>query len=639
MMDVMGDQADQSSRWIVIALLLALVALVPRVYELGERSFWGDEETTALPSLAVASGHGPVMPSGMTYFRALPQTYLNAAVLQVTDQDSEASYRLGSALLGAVTVAVFFLFVRSFFGLQIALLASSLLLLSDWHITVSREGRMYGPFLLAYLVTAWATLSWVRSGGLRWLIGALVGFAFTISLHVLGLFVLMFALIPAALSIRQRASLMTCSVFFAGLALLGFFYEHWFVVPAASEWGPTGQIDMLPTVEQKAGGLPDLGLPVSGAVRVVFAIVGLMLGASIGIRLMKNAAKPNFVATLAIIMLSISGVVLASSGLIYGAACCMVALLFVVPTWHSWMDRRVLLPLLVAALLAAGWVAYACFQLGLIEGVKAVFRFPFPYLLSIGREMPGVALLAVLGCGAALLGDRPLRARYGIAVLAVLGPMLAIGVLSEWGGKRYLIYTYPFMLILAALGMWQFFRFLLRVIREDWQRFAVPVALVCIILGVDSGHGVPAALAAVRVNYEEFPDHRSAGYFVKERMLPSDIVVAEDVLQQKWYIGRADYWLRDPATHSVFMYYDEDRVVRDIYVASRVLMAADIDGFDAQGRRVWVITSAETANKPEYNMSDVQRKWLRRLQEDGPVYVGKDGVTGVYCRNCMNDGR
>ena len=120
-------------------------------------------------------------------------------------------------------------------------------------------------------------------------------------------------------------------------------------------------------------------------------------------------------------------------------------------------------------------------------------------------------------------------------------------------------------------------------------------------------------------------------------MREDDIIVAEDVLQQKWYVGRVNYWLRNPATHAGYLYYDEHGAVRDIYVASRVCSAAVIAGLEAQKERVWVITSGETAAKPKYNLDDAQRRWLRRLQQSGPVYVGRDGVTAVYCLNCQND--
>jgi len=636
-MDILGQLSNQRHGWIALAMLLSLLALVPRLYDLGERSFYGDEETTAMPSLAAASGQGSVMPSGMPYYRGLPHTYLNAIVLQFADQDSEASYRIISALLGAATIAIFFLGVRSFFGLPVALLSSSLLLLSDWHIMVSREGRMYAPFLFAYLLAAWSTLNWVRSGRRTWLASALVSFALTVALHALGLFVLMFALIPAALSIRQRVSLKTCVVFFASLAVLGFLYGRWFVAPAYTGWGVDGQIAMLPRVEKESGSLLSNTFPMVGQAWSAIIVVGVVLGSCIGARLLKIVHHSNYVATAAIIVLSVCGAILAVGGQLYGAACFAVGLFFVVPERTAWVDRGVLFPAAVAAVIAIGWGVYACLELGIIDGIKALLKFPFPYLPVIGLEMPGVMGLFVIGIIAAAVGDRTKRAAYGVAILAVLGPMLAIGVLSEWGGKRYLIHTYPFILIIAAFGVLSLMRFLLGSIREDWQRFALPIALLWVIAGIDAGHGARAAFEATRANYTQFPDHRSAGQFVRMRMREDDIIVAEDVLQQKWYVGRVDYWLRNPATHAGYLYYDEHGAVRDIYVASRVCSAAVIAGLEAQKERVWVITSGETAAKPKYNLDDAQRRWLHRLQQSGPVYVGRDGVTAVYCLNCQND--
>ena len=45
-------------------------------------------------------------------------------------------------------------------------------------------------------------------------------------------------------------------------------------------------------------------------------------------------------------------------------------------------------------------------------------------------------------------------------------------------------------------------------------------------------------------NGRYFPDHAATGRYVAARLRPDDVVIATDVLQQRWYVGRADYWLR-----------------------------------------------------------------------------------------------
>ena len=46
-------------------------------------------------------------------------------------------------------------------------------------------------------------------------------------------------------------------------------------------------------------------------------------------------------------------------------------------------------------------------------------------------------------------------------------------------------------------------------------------------------------------NGRYFPDHASVGKYVKQHLQTGDIVVASDVLQQRWYVGQADFWLRN----------------------------------------------------------------------------------------------
>ena len=51
--------------------------------------------------------------------------------------------------------------------------------------------------------------------------------------------------------------------------------------------------------------------------------------------------------------------------------------------------------------------------------------------------------------------------------------------------------------------------------------------------------------------------------------------------------------------------------------------------------RVWFITSGETEPNREWYLSENQRRWLANLEDSlRPSFVGRDGVTTVYCLNC-----
>ena len=126
----------------LIVLLLTIVAAIPRLYDLGDLGFYMDEETTAFASRSMAETGSPQMPSGMPYYRAISQTWLNSISAKTFGLDNEFSYRLPGALLGILTIPLIFLLVRVFTGTSIAFLVALLLALSEWHIITSRQARM-----------------------------------------------------------------------------------------------------------------------------------------------------------------------------------------------------------------------------------------------------------------------------------------------------------------------------------------------------------------------------------------------------------------------------------------------------------------------------------------------------------------
>lgn len=173
------------------------------------------------------------------------------------------------------------------------------------------------------------------------------------------------------------------------------------------------------------------------------------------------------------------------------------------------------------------------------------------------------------------------------------------------------------------------------------------MALLVIASGLLGGHGLPQTLRALNLKYGEdadyqiltypyYPDHQAPGRFVKARLRPGDVVVAEDPLQQWWYVRRVDYWLRNPDNHRAFLHRGGDGLMRDNYVASAVLTPELLTRLgQRETGRVWVITSGETAFKRDYYLSAAQRAWLETLEKtQSPRFTGRDGVTQVYCLGC-----
>src|SRR5690606_34219618 len=117
----------------------------------------------------------------------------------------------------------------------------------------------------------------------------------------------------------------------------------------------------------------------------------------------------------------------------------------------------------------------------------------------------------------------------------------------------------------------------------------------------------PIAVAhAVNSGYESHPDHKGAAEFMKtQNLVDSDVLIAEDVLQQTYYLGKVDYWLM--SRHHARRYVElVDGEIRDFYTRSGVISSAKMlmDLLREQrGNRIFVIGSGE-------NQSD-KRKGMR----------------------------
>jgi hypothetical protein len=291
------------------------------------------------------------------------------------------------------------------------------------------------------------------------------------------------------------------------------------------------------------------------------------------------------------------------------------------------------------------WVVTALYKYGIYEGIKSIVAFPFAYPAFLAPMLPGVSVLFVGMCMHLVFyskgsADFPLR----ISAIAVLVIIFGIGVVKTWGGMRYLIESYPFIIFVASAGLLGFSGYLCQVFNNSSYRYAMTSAILIVLSGVMGGHGLPQAIGAATLNYGDnlssfkfkyYPDHKGAGEFVRDRRAPGDIVIAEDPLQQYWYAGPVDYWLRDVEDASSFLYQTSDGLFRDIYVNSVQATVDTLTTIAQSNKRIWIITSAETYQNRKNYLNDQQRIWLDDIETRyTPHFVGRDDITKVYCLNC-----
>ncbi len=150
--------------WKIAYVVILLLALVTRLYALGDRAVSHDETTHAKYSWNLYSGrgfrHDPLM-HGPLLFEATAFLYGLFGV-------SDFTARLYTALTGVALVMAPWLF-RRWLGRLAAILASVMLLISPSITYYSRYTRHDVPTLLTAMLLLWAVLRYVDDGQARWL--------------------------------------------------------------------------------------------------------------------------------------------------------------------------------------------------------------------------------------------------------------------------------------------------------------------------------------------------------------------------------------------------------------------------------------------------------------------------------------
>jgi len=642
----MNTDKETVRRTCLLVILLLSIAAVPRLYHLGQLSFYGDEETNSFPARSLAEGKGPLMPSGMPYYRSLPFTWLNALSAKTFGLDNEWAYRLPSAVFGILTVPLLFIAARPFVGTSVAFLAALLLAFSEWHIVLSRYARMYVPFLFFYISTVCSILLWAKKNERKWLIVSAVLLAITATLHKLSILTALIPLIALFVKDFSRVPQYRLIAFSVIGGIACYAYGKFFVDAPFRAWSAVNRMSDVAVTDGKAG---LVALLTTHGLLSWQAVSGALLGLWLG----RRCAFPDNENGKALRWLARYGLagafaVACSIGHLHAAFLAMVLLLLLRPGTLFEFVRRTYQPLILILLLGLLTAVLKLNELGLVAGLKALLSFPYPNWITLNALSTGVAVFFIACMLYWAIKQRDAADKdVTVLLLVALLPLIFVGVVMKWAPPRYWLQAYPFILMVAAYALYAFVHklYLLR-----WARAGIYTSLtvgLVILSGVLGGHGLLSAYRVATLQHGDrlsamsfiYPDHQSLGRYVAAHKSPEDIVVAQDVLQQFWYVGECDYWLRDyrnSGSERMYMYQAEEGKLYDIYVASKIATAEALQAFaDEKKRRIWVITSGEEEKGDrQLFMSSEQLQWLESIEKTyTPVFVGRDGVSHVYCLN------
>ena len=632
--------------WLVCSLVV--IAALIRFSGVHDLSFYGDEETTAFAAVSVLDQGRPAVPSGMDYNRAPLYSYMAAATAVVVGEDQELSFRLPALVFGIASIFLIWLGTRRLLGVAVALVATLLLATSEWHAVTSGYARMYAPYLALFMCTAYCIIEWSRTRALPILVLAIALFLLSSSFQILTVFALALLLLPhfvvRDLNYRHfwtdaaiAAVLAVVAIYLDGVLVQGAYYD--FASPVGGEEKETalGNVALF--------WVPLLHNALSGVTAWV-AGAALILCSYLLFRYLPRVSLPW---NAAVCGLALIGTLFMVLGQIYALVLCLY-LLAIMATSRGMSVTRCLMiaavPVVVAMFTAISGAGVSNISyISYLTDPNA--QVVFPYLAQLFVKYPvvvGAALLAPLLVGHRFGAFSTARFVHGelfttqvIRVLALFFVLnlFAFGIFGRWYEDRYVVHTYPFMLTSAAYTL----VVVLDILSTKTAKPAICAAGLLLALCLTMPHHL--AQGSYRAAFREhgdsniengryFPDHASVGTYVRERLQPDDVVVATDVLQQRWYVGRADYWLRNEKDVQIYVYKGKDDRVRDIYVNAEYLSTNHAERLLNGDKRVWVIVSSIDV-KEDWAFGAPERDFVNTVAAARPaVFTGRDGRSAVY---------
>jgi hypothetical protein len=470
-------------------------------------------------------------------------------------------------------------------------------------------------------------------------------------MHTLGIVVVLFALIPVAYAGWARIAPMRLIVFAVIAGVLGRLYYMFVVMPPYQAWITKNHslADEISTAEEKSS-LVDIlaGIP-------SFVIFNMLIGVFAGLWMARKCDARDdksgaLLRTLGLYLFAGITGLFAGLGYIYGAVLSAILFLLLKPEGIVTIFRQAMIPIILLFVVSMVSVLGIFIDEG-SSGVKALLLFPFPYPIYLAQATGVVFFIIFIMTSLLLVIRKPNSSDIVIRafLVVIISLVLAIGIVSAWGGVRYLLVVYPFIILVTVYGLNLLVTTLCNRYAFMTELSSLIILVTISISGVLGGHGIMKAIEMATLkhgdpinktifSYPVYPDHKSAGEYVKRNRSPHDIIIAEDTIQQRWYVGHVDYWLRNPATHSGFTYTTPDDVMKDIYVGSVMLDGNALNQISSNPSKViWVITSAETDHKRDYYLSQQQVDWLTKIERSiKPVFIARDGITKVYCLNCQH---
>jgi mannosyltransferase len=191
--------AIRGSRYLQVLLLLTLAGAFLRLFQLGSASLWLDEAST----LSFAREPVTQIWNSLSSGEFNPPLFYWLEHAMLAFGESEAALRIIPAVLGILTIPVFYFVGKEILDRNTGILAAALLAFSPFAIFYSQEARAYAPMLFFYALAFLFFLRFLRSWGRKdaLLFGVLSALAFWTHFYA---FVPVLALFLFAIAVKAR---------------------------------------------------------------------------------------------------------------------------------------------------------------------------------------------------------------------------------------------------------------------------------------------------------------------------------------------------------------------------------------------------------------------------------------------------
>jgi hypothetical protein len=458
---------------------------------------------------------------------------------------------------------------------------------------------------------------WERTDNAWFLAGAVATLIIGIQFQTLAVFAAFMAFYPGLVRGELHKIVFGAAAFAAILA--GFMGIDHFIVSAYPATRDGAADEEGVTTARAAEAIPQVALWI-----FALAAVGAAALSTFAVRLVRERAAA--IAAAALMALGLLAQVAFSYHL---AALFMIAGAIVALRSGQLTIARVLPLGVVCAALLAGqfYLVHSSGEASSKQILGAMLGWPsvWPQLVVaqysiVAGLLAGLGFVGGLWC---LARRKPVPDFVLLIALGVWIPLLAIGLFRWNVALRYTaVQTIP-MLIGAFAALQWFFQS-----RNATSRLQTAVAAIACVLVVN-----PIAFAhTVHSGYRTNPDHKGAAQFMKGlNPGPRDIVIAEDVLEQTYYLGHVDYWLVSDHVAASFV-TRVNGVVKDFYTSTPVVGSPEAlqRVIDQPGRgAIYIIGSGENQEDGRLYMRGEGLNTMLRSPQFKVIFRGRDDLTKI----------